>query len=201
MPFLLSACSKTKDAGTYKGYELPPYTVLMQSEQAEIRQYAPQLVAEVTVEGERDDAINAGFRILAGYIFGDNESASKVAMTTPVTQTPASEKIAMTTPVTQSKAGPAWVVRFGMPKQYTKETLPKPKDPRIRFVITPPSKRAAVRFSGFAGDTKIAEQTTRLEAFIIQQKLKRIGEPVIAFYDAPFTLPWNRRTEISAEVE
>jgi hypothetical protein len=186
MPFLLSACSNIKEAGTYKGYELPPYTVLMQSEQAEIRQYAPQLVAEVTVEGERDDAINAGFRILAGYIFGDNESASKVAMTTPVTQ---------------SKTGPAWVVRFGMPKQYSKETLPKPKDPRIRFVITQPSKRAAVRFSGFAGDAKIAEQTTRLEAFLTQQTLKRIGEPVIAFYDDPFTLPWNRRTEISAEVE
>ena len=177
MPFLLSACSNTKETGTYKGYELPSYTVLMQSEQAEIRQYAPQLVAEVTVEGERDEAINAGFRILAGYIFGDNESASKVAMTTPVTQTPASEKIAMTAPVTQSKAGQAWVVRFGMPKQYTKETLPKPKDPRIRFVIAPPSKRAAVRFSGFAGDAKIAEQTTRLEAFITQQKLRRICSP------------------------
>jgi SOUL heme-binding protein len=201
MSFLFSACSTTQEAGTYKGSELPQYTVLKQFEQAEVRQYAPQLVAEVTVEGERDEAINAGFRLLAGYIFGENESAGKVAMTTPVTQTPASEKIAMTTPVTQAKAGQAWLVRFGMPKQYTLETLPKPKDARIRCVITPPSKRAAVRFSSFAGDTTIAEQTTRLEALISQQKLKRVGEPVIAFYDSPFTLPWNRRNEISIEVE
>ena len=95
MSLLLSSCSTTLEVGTYKGYELPPYTVLKQFEQAELRQYAPQLVAEVTVEGERNEAINAGFRILAGYIFGANDSADKVAMTTPVTQTPAAEKIAM----------------------------------------------------------------------------------------------------------
>ncbi len=201
MSLVLSSCSTTREVGTYRGYELPPYTVLRQFAQAELRQYAPQLVAEVTVAGERDEAINAGFRILAGYIFGKNEGSRKVAMTTPVTQTPAAETIAMTTPVTQTKAGQAWVVRFGMPKQYTMETLPTPTDARIRFAITPPSKRAAVRFSGFAGDAKIAKQTERLDAFITQQQLKRVGEPVMAFYDDPFTLPWNRRNEISAEVE
>ncbi|NOT58152.1 MAG: heme-binding protein [Deltaproteobacteria bacterium] len=201
MSLLLSSCSTTLEVGTYKGYELPPYTVLKQFEQAELRQYAPQLVAEVTVEGERNEAINAGFRILAGYIFGANESADKVAMTTPVTQTPAAEKIAMTTPVTQAQVGQAWVVRFGMPKQYTVETLPIPTDTRIRFVLTPPSTRAVVRFSGFAGNATITEQTQRLDALITQQHLKRVGEPEIAFYDSPFTLPWNRRNEISAAVE
>jgi hypothetical protein len=67
----------------------------------EVRQYAPHIAAEVTVSGERDAAINAGFRVLAGYIFGGNEVRAKVAMRTPVKQVP-SEKIAMTTPVTQT---------------------------------------------------------------------------------------------------
>ena len=158
-------------------------------------------MAEVKIEGERDDAISKGFRVLFDYILGENESAAKVAMTTPVTQTPTSEKVAMTTPVTQEKAGQAWLVRFGMPKEYTKETLPKPKDKRIHFATAPASKRAIVMFSGFADDETIAMQTERLETFITQKKLKLIGEPAIAFYDSPFTFPWNRRNEISAEVK
>ncbi|MDX1975225.1 MAG: heme-binding protein [Rickettsiales bacterium] len=201
MPLFFSACTAKEELGSYRGYELPPYTVLQKEENTEIRQYAPQLMAEVTMEGERKEAVSAGFRILAAYIFGDNESAAKVAMTTPVTQEPASEKIAMTTPVTQKKSGDSWVVRFGMPKQYTTETLPKTKDTRIRFVTTKPKKHVAIRFSGFATDTVIAEQTKLLEAFITQQKLVRIGDPAIAYYDDPFTFPWNRRNEIMIEVK
>lgn len=201
MPLIFSACASQLEEGKYKGYELPPYTVLQKEEMFELRQYAPQLVAEVTVEGEREKAINQGFRILAAYIFGDNESSGTVAMTTPVTQEPASQKIAMTTPVTQEKSGNVWVVRFGMPKEYAKETLPKTRDSRIHFVTTPTAKRAAVRFSGFAGSEKIAENTLRLKDFIAQKKLKQISEPTIAYYDDPFTLPWNRRNEVMIEVK
>ncbi len=201
MPLLFSACAGKEEAGTYRGYELPSYTVLAKQDQAEIREYAPQLVAEVTVEGERKKAVNDGFRILAAYIFGDNETSDKVAMTTPVTQAPVSEKIAMTTPVTQEKSGDAWVVRFGMPQKYTKETLPKTKDSRIRFTTTPPTKRAAIRFSGFVDEKTIAEYTRSLEAFIASQNLKQSGAPVIAYYDDPFTFPWNRRNEMLVEVK
>ena len=201
MPVLLSACSAKEEFGSYRGYEMPRYTILTKEPQAEIRQYPPQLMAEVTVEGDREKAVRAGFRILAAYIFGDNHSAAKVAMTTPVTQEPASENIAMTTPVIQKKSGYAWVVRFGMPKKYTKETLPKTNNARIRFVTTKPSKRAVIRFAGFARDRVIAEQTRLLEAFITTQKLTRIGDPALAYYDDPFTLPWNRRNEIMIEVK
>jgi SOUL heme-binding protein len=201
MPLFLSVCSHKVVAGEYKGYELPPYTVLHKEEQIELRQYAPQLMAEVTVTGKREEAIREGFKILAAYIFGQNDASSKVAMTTPVTQEPVSEKIAMTTPVTQEKSGNAWLVRFGMPKQYTQETLPKPKDPRIHFTMTKPSKRVAIIYSGFSSEEKMASNTQRLEAFIADEKLMRIGEPIMAFYDDPFTLPWRRRNEIIVEVK
>lgn len=56
-------------------------------------------------------------------------------------------------------------------------------------------------FAFLLGTSLIAEYTKQLEAFMRRHQLKRIGEPVIAFYDDPFTLPWNRRSEISAEVE
>jgi hypothetical protein len=46
------------------------YSVVASTGAIEIRDYAPQIVAETTVPGERDAAISEGFRRLAGYIFG-----------------------------------------------------------------------------------------------------------------------------------
>ena len=50
-----------------------------------------------------DEAGNKAFRILADYIFGNNNAKLKIDMTAPVAQQPASEKIAMTAPVSQIK--------------------------------------------------------------------------------------------------
>jgi hypothetical protein len=104
--------------------ETPDYTVSSKSGNLEIREYGPTIVAEATVEGERDQAIQRGFRIIADYIFGNNLSSTKVAMTAPVIQQ-SSEKIAMTAPVIQQAKGTSWNVRFVMPSKYTIETLPK----------------------------------------------------------------------------
>ena len=94
--------------------EQPKYVVVEKNNEIEIRDYAPMIVAETEVSGERDKAIREGFRAIAAYIFGDNSSAQKVAMTAPVTQQ-GNEKIAMTAPVTQQGDGHVWQVRFVMP--------------------------------------------------------------------------------------
>ncbi len=60
-------------------------------------------------------AIEKGFGVLAGYIFGNNISRQKIAMTTPV-QASQSEKIAMTTPMTVSGAS-NFSVAFIMPAE------------------------------------------------------------------------------------
>ncbi|NNL65729.1 MAG: heme-binding protein, partial [Myxococcales bacterium] len=62
-------------------YEEPAYTVVEEFEDFEIREYAPQLVAETTVEGDFDDAGSQAFRILFDYISGENRSSSEIAMT------------------------------------------------------------------------------------------------------------------------
>ena len=86
---------------THKGYELPPYTVERSEGAREIRVYGPHLLAEVRVAGGRQAAIQAGFRTLAGYIFGGNAGSSRIAMTAPVAQQGAQQgtRIAMTAPV------------------------------------------------------------------------------------------------------
>jgi hypothetical protein len=66
--------------------EQPKYTVVSVKNNIEVRDYAPMIVAEVEATGERGEAITQGFSILTDYIFGNNKSSSKVAMTAPVTQ-------------------------------------------------------------------------------------------------------------------
>ena len=66
--------------------EQPKYQVIESSGNIEIRDYAPMIVAEAEVAGDRRDAIGKGFRIIADYIFWNNTAAQKVPMTAPVTQ-------------------------------------------------------------------------------------------------------------------
>lgn len=49
-----------------------------------MRQYQPIIIVEVAIEGKRKEAIKSGFKILAGYIFGDNKSRENISMTAPV---------------------------------------------------------------------------------------------------------------------
>ena len=84
------------------------------------------IAAEAVVQGERKFAINEGFRLIAGYIFGKNEPQAKIAMTAPVEQQK-SQKIAMTAPVTQ-QGKEILDVRFIMLKSWTMQTLPAPAD-------------------------------------------------------------------------
>ena len=102
--------------------EQAKYDVVETHGTIEIRDYAPMIVAEVNVSGDRETAISDGFRKIADYIFGNNISSQKVAMTAPVIQQP-SEKIAMTAPVTQQGGEGVWLVRFVMPSSYTMQTL------------------------------------------------------------------------------
>ena len=58
--------------------EEPEYSVEHQSSHYEIRAYSPMLVAETTMQSGFEEAGNQAFRILAGYIFGNNRSKAKI---------------------------------------------------------------------------------------------------------------------------
>jgi hypothetical protein len=180
--------------------ETPDYMVSSKSGNLEIREYGPTIVAEATVEGERDQAIRRGFRIIADYIFGNNLSSTKVAMTAPVIQQ-SSEKIAMTAPVIQQAKGTSWNVRFVMPSKYTIETLPKPVNPQVALIEVPATRFAVIRFSGFAGQVSLDKQEALLRAFMAERSLVAASLPQYAYYNAPWTLPFMRRNEIMIEIK
>lgn len=177
--------------------EQPSYTASQQSGAIEVRQYPALIAAEVAVVGSRDDAVQAGFRALAGYIFGGNMGSKSIAMTAPVMQAPTKgESIAMTAPVMQSGAGSEWTVRFIMPKAYNMQTLPKPKNPQVKLVPLDPARLAVVRFSGMAKEPDIQRQTKLLQDYMEARSLKATGPATLARYDPPWTLPMMRRNEI-----
>jgi len=177
--------------------EEPKHIVEHQEGPFQIREYPPLVAAEVEVSGDRDQAASAGFRLLAGYIFGGNTKRESIAMTAPVVQAKAqSQSIAMTAPVLQSQTGGTWQVRFVMPSQYTMETLPTPNDSRVQLVAVPSAKVAAVRFSGLASPKDVQRKTAELETFIQSRKLQAIGPPSLARYNPPWTLWFMRRNEV-----
>ena len=194
----VAACSVVGDR---RGTEEPAFDVLGRAGATEIRRYAPRIAAETDLEGDAETARNDGFRRVAGYIFGGNRAAAKIAMTAPVAQAAASERIAMTAPVAQSAAGPGrWTVRFFMPAQWTLATLPVPNDPAVRLVEVPGETMAVLRFTGDRGADAVAARQAELLRGLAGTGWAPQGAPVAWFYDPPWTLPWLRRNEVAVPV-
>jgi hypothetical protein len=191
--------------GVRNGTEEPAYSVERLTDGLEIRHYGQRIAAETTVHADEVSARNAGFRRLAGYIFGDNQSSTKIAMTAPVVQQAGGqggEKIAMTAPVSQEAgADGEWVIRFFMPANKTLETLPKPNDTAVRLFTIPAQTVAVRRFSGSRDHGAIASQTAELISALRDDGFEPIGTPAAWFYDPPWTVPVMRRNEIAVAIE
>jgi hypothetical protein len=179
--------------------EQPEYVVNASEGSIEIRAYGPMIVAEAEVMGERKAAIEEGFRLIAAYIFGANRPNAKIAMTAPVQQQRA-QKIAMTAPVTQQTDGKRWTVRFVMPRTWTMDTLPTPNDTRVRLKPVAATRMVVIRFSGTANDNTIGSKTDELRKYALEHRLATVSDPVLAFYNPPWTLPFFRRNEIMLEL-
>lgn len=202
---LVTAIALTLLAGLFSGaaarerVEEPAFTVLESPAGLEIRQYGPRIAAETTVTGSDERARNAGFRRLAGYIFGGNTTRTSIAMTAPVAQ--ASEKIAMTAPVGQTPDGAgAWRIQFIMPSQYSLDSLPTPKDPSVRLVALEPEAFAVLRFSGSTRDEAVSARKAELLQRLAGSGWRADGDPVAWFYDPPWRLPSQRRNEVAVRV-
>ena len=180
--------------------EQTQYSVLKQEKDYEIRLYPAHLVAQTTVKGSYGEALNQGFRIVAGYIFGGNTKQTSIAMTAPVIEQKVSEPIAMTAPVTASLEGDSHTIAFGMPREFTRETLPTPTDPRVKIVMIPQKKMAVIRFSWMRTSARVQSKKQELLAVLKRDHISVVGEPQYAGYDAPWIPPWMRRNEVLIEI-
>jgi len=165
--------------------EMHEYEVLAEMDGIEIRKYAPATFSFVTLNVDNyDQGSSMGFRKLAGYIFGGNQRQEKIAMTSPV-------EMAMDTMM---------VVKFMVPAKYNMEDLPTPNNKEVRFVEQPERIVAAIRFSGFANDEKIARYREQLKVVLNQNGLSYDGEFSFLGYNSPFDLI-NRRNEVIVSID
>ncbi|WP_058557313.1 heme-binding protein [Thiohalocapsa sp. ML1] len=170
--------------------EQPEYVLLRQDGDFELRYYPAMTVAEVRREGDRKEALGAGFGPLARYIFAKERDGEKIAMTAPVIQQPS----------TEGTADGRWSVGFIMPKAAVAAGLPAPASPDVRLTELPPRRVAAVRFSGRTTDERTAEHRERLENWMTAQGQTAIAPPIYAYYNDPMTPGPLRRNEILFEV-
>ena len=198
MKFLLVFFLNFLWIGNVMAVEEPKFEVLLTDGSFEIRQYAPYLTAETLVMGDMDEASGKGFRLIADYIFGNNQAINSAT----------SEKISMTAPVTiepQMSAGSMetskqWLVKFIMPSQYTLATIPKPKNSAVNLREVPSKRYAVLKYSGFNFQSKVQSKTQEAIEWVAKRNLQVIGQPQLSRYDPPWTLPMLRRNEVMIEI-
>jgi len=168
-----------------RNVEKPAYAVVERDGPIEIRDYPEMILADVVRRGDRWNAVRAGFRPLAGFIFAREREGEKISMTAPVTQA-------------RDGAGNenAWVISFIMPSKHTLESLPKPAGTDVRLRTVAAARRVAIRFSGVATDALIAKNEERLRAWLQARDLEPAGVPTYAYYDDPLTPGPLRRNEV-----
>jgi len=160
------------------------YKVIKKFDKFEIRKYNAALFSSVKLnqKGYKESS-SEGFRILAGYIFGDNETKEKIAMTSPVVM----------------ELGDTSKMMFMVPKNYNLKNLPNPKNSKIVFEKEEEKIIAAIRFDGWADDEKIEKYKTILMNELVKEKLSYINKFSFLGYNPPYEV-MNRRNEIVVEL-
>ena len=183
--------------------ESPKYQTVHKDKKFEIREYEEYILAEIEIDGDFGSALQKGFRVLAGYIFGGNTSRARISMTVPVTeQALSSERIDMTAPVTTSpiEEGRKYRIAFTMPSKYTLENLPEPADKTISFRKVSKHKVAALRFSGNLNGKLATRKAKELETWLNENEYSKKSDFVFAQYNPPWIPGVFRRNEVLTEV-
>ena len=162
--------------------EEPQYELLSEYEGFEIRRYSESVQARLLTPSSGWSGSSGGFRRIAGYIFGGNET---------------NQRIAMTAPVQMWDTDSGSMMSFTMPSKYSIKDLPSPIDKGVEIVKVDEYVVAVLPFSGLSGTSKARRLMAKLETLIQASGLTAKGAPVLAVYDNPgTTLPFMRRNEI-----
>lgn len=179
-------------------YEKPQYRVIAESEEYEIREYDPYIVAETVVEGDLRRSGSAAFRRLAGYIFGKNDAGQKMNMTAPVETRRADDGSAMM--LAQPEGEERFIYAFVMERAFAMHMLPEPNDDRVTLREVPARTVAVRAFSGRWTDANYQDHETALVQAVRRDGYALSGAPMLARYDGPLT-PWfMRRNEVMVDV-
>ncbi len=178
----LVACKATR-----AGYESADYSTQKKESKFEIRNYPALSVVSTSASGSAGSREDDGqFMRLFRYISGDNSGEQKIAMTTPVF-------------MDQRDAGSR--MSFVLPTDVAAKSPPVPKNERVSLQQLPARKMAVLRYSGAGGRKTEEEHIAKLRSWMLEQKLTAAGDPVVAYYDPPFTPTMLRRNEVMIPIK
>lgn len=164
--------------------EKQKYDIVHSEKDFEIRFYPSALLATVYSNASTyRELAYPGFRKLAGFIFGGNDTETKISMTSPV-------HMDMNTAS----------MSFVMPSSFNEENLPKPDDSGIKIERTDDAYVAAIRFGGYASDKDIRNYSERLKSILEEKGIKYYGNFRYLGYNPPFQFI-GRKNEIIVNVE
>lgn len=169
-----------------KNTEEQKYRVVHKDNDLEIRFYPSATVATIQSKAKTyKDLSGPGFRRLAGYIFGGNETNTSISMTSPVH---------MNINDTASN------MSFVMPSAYNQGNLPKPNDPDVQIQKTADEYVAVIRFGGYASDKDLAFYSAKLQELLNDKDITYYGNFRFLGYNPPYQF-MNRRNEVVVSVK
>jgi DNA gyrase inhibitor GyrI len=175
---LLAGCQAVR-----AGYESAPYKVVRADGKFEVRDYPPLKVVETPMASSATNA-DGSFNRLFKFISGNNSARQKISMTTPVFMSG-----------NESNATMAFVLPTGLAQ------VPQPADGALSVRELPAGTFAVLRFSGGRSSKNEDTALTRLQSWLIQEKLNSTGSPVYGYFDPPWTPGFLRRNEVMLRVE
>jgi effector-binding domain-containing protein len=173
-------------SGAAMAIEEPSFKILKDATDYQIRQYDQMLVAQTKVIDDFEESGSRAFRVLADFIFGNNKTNTKVAMTAPVNM---------------HKEDKGYIVQFTMPKAYSAETLPDPNNKSVEIRQIPARKVAVYSYSGSWSQERYNEKLKAFMEALFRDGVKTIGEPSFARFNSPFQIWFLRRNEIWIELD
>ena len=151
----------------------------------ELRNYDPCVLVDIEITSDFEKAGSAGFGPLVGYIGGQNQPGTKIAMTAPVIQEPTAT---------------AHIVSFVMPSEIDEPGAPIPNDNRVSLRVKPQELVAVAKFTGLWTAASYQERLAKLLVAIDVAGYRAAGNARFARFDPPWT-PWfMRRNEIQIPV-
>lgn len=164
--------------------ERQAYKTVEKDGKFEVRFYPSATIASVTKKGDYESMSSAGFRDLAGYIFGGNATGQKIAMTSPVIM----EEEASDTKMS-----------FVMPSEYKREDLPLPNNSSVTFSQTTPVYMATISYGGFSSAEKVAKHKGELVNWLSGKGIQHKNQHIIMSYNPPYQLV-GRTNEVAFEL-
>ena len=166
--------------------EKQKYRLVKSEKEYEIRHYPSAMLATVYSSAKSYRQMSTpGFRTLSGFIFGGNESSTKIAMTAPVH---------MDINDTLS------TMSFVMPSRYDEQSLPRPNDSRVKLEKSQEEYVAVLKFGGYANDKKIAHYSGKLRTALEKKGISYSGNFRFLGYNPPYQFI-GRKNEIIVSVK